>query len=45
MIVAFLESLTGKVPELTYPILPAETATTPRPSGEGPRTEALTPIR
>ena len=34
MIVAFLESLTGKVPEITYPILPAETAETPRPSGE-----------
>lgn len=33
-IVAFLELLTGKVPDMTYPILPAETATTPRPSGE-----------
>ncbi|HMM64976.1 MAG TPA: cytochrome-c peroxidase [Mesorhizobium sp.] len=33
-IVAFLGSLTGKVPEVTYPILPAETATTPRPTGE-----------
>lgn len=34
LIVAFLDSLTGKMPEVTYPILPAETATTPRPSGE-----------
>ncbi|MBW8284505.1 MAG: cytochrome-c peroxidase, partial [Rhizobium sp.] len=34
LIVAFLGTLTGKVPEVTYPILPAETATTPRPSGE-----------
>lgn len=33
-IVAFLESLTGRVPEVTYPVLPAETATTPRPEGE-----------
>jgi cytochrome c peroxidase len=33
-IVAFLESLTGTLPEVTYPVLPAETATTPRPSGE-----------
>ena len=33
-IVAFLDSLTGKVPEVTYPILPPETATTPRPTGE-----------
>jgi len=33
-LVAFLESLTGEVPEVTYPILPAETSTTPRPSGE-----------
>ncbi len=31
-LVAFLESLTGTVPEVTYPILPAETATTPQPS-------------
>lgn len=30
-IVAFLQSLTGKVPEVIYPILPAETAATPRP--------------
>ena len=33
-IVAFLESLTGKMPEVTYPVLPAETAATPRPTGE-----------
>jgi cytochrome c peroxidase len=33
-IVAFLDSLTGKVPEVVYPILPPETADTPRPSGE-----------
>lgn len=33
-IVAFLDSLTGAVPSITYPILPAETAATPRPSGE-----------
>lgn len=33
-IVAFLGSLTGKMPEVVYPVLPAETATTPRPSGE-----------
>lgn len=33
-IVAFLESLTGRVPELVYPILPVETEQTPRPSGE-----------
>lgn len=33
-ITAFLGSLTGKVPEVVYPILPAETATTPRPTGE-----------
>ena len=32
-ITAFLGSLTGEVPEVVYPILPAETATTPRPSG------------
>ncbi|GLS29197.1 cytochrome c peroxidase [Mesorhizobium albiziae] len=31
LLVAFLNSLTGKVPEVAYPILPAETATTPRP--------------
>ena len=33
-IVAFLGSLTGKMPEVTYPVLPAETAATPRPTGE-----------
>jgi cytochrome c peroxidase len=33
-IVAFLESLTGKLPEITVPQLPAETATTPRPTAE-----------
>lgn len=33
-LVAFLDSLTGTLPQVTYPILPAETATTPRPSGE-----------
>ncbi|EKF56941.1 cytochrome-c peroxidase [Agrobacterium albertimagni AOL15] len=32
-IVAFLESLTGRMPEVTYPVLPPETASTPRPSG------------
>lgn len=31
LIVAFLETLTGKAPEVTYPILPAETADTPKP--------------
>ena len=31
LIVAFLDSLTGKMPDVTYPILPAETAETPRP--------------
>jgi cytochrome c peroxidase len=33
-ITAFLESLTGRVPEVVYPILPPETATTPHPTGE-----------
>ena len=33
-IVAFLGSLTGKMPEVVYPVLPAETAGTPRPTGE-----------
>jgi cytochrome c peroxidase len=33
-IVAFLNSLTGEVPRIEYPVLPAETATTPRPTGE-----------
>ena len=33
-IVAFLDSLTGTLPEITVPVLPAETATTPRPTAE-----------
>lgn len=33
-IVAFLDSLTGTLPEITTPVLPAETATTPRPTAE-----------
>lgn len=33
-ITAFLQSLTGEVPEIVYPILPPETATTPHPTGE-----------
>jgi len=33
-IVAFLTSLTGKMPEVVYPVLPAETAATPRPTGQ-----------
>ncbi|GGD20573.1 cytochrome-c peroxidase [Sinisalibacter lacisalsi] len=33
-IVAFLGSLTGTMPEVTVPILPPETATTPRPTAE-----------
>ncbi|AZO34211.1 MAG: c-type cytochrome [Mesorhizobium sp.] len=33
-IVAFLSSLTGKLPEISYPVLPAETATTPRPQSQ-----------
>ena len=32
LIVAFLNSLTGKVPEVVYPVLPAETAATPKPT-------------
>ncbi|MDX5357612.1 MAG: c-type cytochrome, partial [Rhodobacterales bacterium] len=32
--VAFLNSLTGTVPEVTLPVLPPETATTPRPTSE-----------
>ena len=32
LIVAFLDSLTGKVPEVVYPVLPAETAATPKPT-------------
>lgn len=33
-LVAFLDSLTGTLPEVTLPILPAETATTPRPASD-----------
>lgn len=33
-IVAFLESLTGKVPPVSYPVLPPETGATPRPTAE-----------
>ena len=33
-IVAFLGSLTGKMPEVVYPVLPPETLSTPRPTGE-----------
>ncbi|KRS16646.1 cytochrome-c peroxidase [Roseovarius indicus] len=33
-IVAFLGALTGEVPEVSYPVLPAETSGTPRPTGE-----------
>lgn len=33
-IVAFLDSLTGKAPEIALPVLPAETVSTPRPSGQ-----------
>lgn len=33
-IVAFLDSLTGTLPEITVPVLPAETAATPRPTAE-----------
>ncbi|RVT85116.1 cytochrome-c peroxidase [Rhodobacteraceae bacterium CCMM004] len=33
-IVAFLTSLTGEIPEVVYPILPPETSSTPRPTGE-----------
>ncbi|MCG8317858.1 MAG: cytochrome-c peroxidase [Cytophagales bacterium] len=34
LITAFMHSLTGEVPAVIYPILPAETATTPRPTAE-----------
>jgi Cytochrome c peroxidase len=34
LIVAFLDSLTGKMPEVTYPVLPAETADTPKPTAQ-----------
>nr|WP_280950284.1 cytochrome-c peroxidase [Pseudotabrizicola sediminis] len=33
-LVAFLDSLTGTLPPVTLPVLPAETAETPRPSSE-----------
>jgi len=33
-IVAFLQSLTGDVPRIDYPVLPAETGATPRPTAE-----------
>lgn len=33
-VVAFLESLTGTLPPVTLPVLPPETATTPRPTSE-----------
>lgn len=33
-ITAFLGALTGQMPEVVYPVLPAETASTPRPTGE-----------
>lgn len=32
--VAFLDSLTGKLPEITLPVLPPETDATPRPTSE-----------
>lgn len=31
LIVLFLHSLTGEQPKVAYPVLPAETAQTPRP--------------
>lgn len=34
LITTFLGSLTGEMPRVEYPVLPAETAATPRPSGE-----------
>ncbi len=33
-VVAFLNALTGEMPEVVYPVLPAETKATPRPSGD-----------
>jgi len=33
-ITTFLGSLTGEIPEVIYPVLPAETGVTPRPTGE-----------
>jgi cytochrome c peroxidase len=32
-IASYLESLTGKMPEIVYPVMPPETSATPRPSG------------
>ncbi len=34
LIVAFLNSLTGRMPEVSVPVLPAETDATPRPNGQ-----------
>ncbi|MBB6309236.1 hypothetical protein [Xanthobacter tagetidis] len=34
LITAFLHSLTGKVPQVIYPVLPVETAATPKPTVE-----------
>ncbi len=36
-ITAFLETLTGDQPEITYPILPVSTAETPKPSTQTPQ--------
>src|SRR6056297_2134912 len=33
-ITTFLGALTGEIPEVIYPVLPAETGVTPRPTGE-----------
>ena len=35
LIVAFLDSLTGKMPEVSYPVLPAETDATPASEWRG----------
>lgn len=32
LIVAFLDTLTGTIPDVVYPVLPAETANTPKPT-------------
>lgn len=42
LIATSLQSLTRRAPDITYPILPAETADPPRPSGgrEGELTKA-----
>lgn len=34
LVVAFLNSLTGRMPEVTVPVLPPETDATPRPNGK-----------